>query len=40
MSTAPDAPHGDALLQQHDPLAGGFPPGASGRVLFWLALAF
>jgi TRAP transporter 4TM/12TM fusion protein len=31
---------GDALLQQHEPLAGGFPPGAEGRALFWIALAF
>jgi TRAP transporter 4TM/12TM fusion protein len=30
----------DALLQQHEPLAGGFPPGVQGRVLFALALAF
>jgi TRAP transporter 4TM/12TM fusion protein len=39
------APHdeaagGDALLQEHEPLAGGFPPGLTGRLLFWLALAF
>ena len=31
---------GDALLQQHEPLAGGFPPGSEGRALFWLAIAF
>ncbi|MBE3639974.1 TRAP transporter permease [Mangrovicoccus algicola] len=24
----------------HDPLAAGFPPGAAGRALFWLAVAF
>ncbi|MFN3642980.1 MAG: TRAP transporter permease [Gemmobacter sp.] len=24
----------------HDPLAGGFPPGFEGRVLFWIAVAF
>jgi len=46
-STAPAAPEGadpefhpDALLQQHDPLAGGFPHGITGRVLFWVALLF
>ncbi len=38
-NTAPE-PHGDALLQQHEPLAGGFPAGAEGRMLFWLAIAF
>jgi TRAP transporter 4TM/12TM fusion protein len=30
----------DELLQQHEPLAGGFPAGPQGRVLFGLALAF
>ncbi len=30
----------DDLIQQHEPLAGGFPRGAQGRALFWLALAF
>ncbi|MCB2016313.1 MAG: TRAP transporter fused permease subunit, partial [Hydrogenophaga sp.] len=34
-------PHSpDELLQQHEPLAGGFPPGHQGRALYWLALAF
>ncbi|WP_233258878.1 TRAP transporter permease [Rubrivivax albus] len=37
-AVAPDG--GDALLQQHEPLAGAFPPGLQGRLLFWLALAF
>ncbi|MEO5695780.1 MAG: TRAP transporter permease [Burkholderiaceae bacterium] len=41
MSSSPVAePGGDALLQQHEPLAGGFPPGVQGRMLFWLALTF
>ncbi len=41
MSSSPVAePGGDALLQQHEPLAGGFPPGVEGRLLFWLALTF
>ncbi|HRM74877.1 MAG TPA: TRAP transporter permease, partial [Paracoccus sp. (in: a-proteobacteria)] len=35
----------DAILQTpepdgHDPLGAGFPPGAWGRALFWLAVAF
>ncbi len=30
----------DALLRQHDPLSSKFPPGAAGRALFWLAVAF
>jgi TRAP-type uncharacterized transport system fused permease subunit len=34
------ADDGDTLLQQHEPLAGGFPPGTEGRLLFWLAIAF
>ncbi|MEZ5798108.1 MAG: TRAP transporter permease [Paracoccaceae bacterium] len=25
---------------QHDPLAGGFPAGGQGRLLFWIAVAF
>ena len=24
----------------HDPLAGGFPPGFQGQLLFWIAVAF
>jgi TRAP transporter 4TM/12TM fusion protein len=39
-AAAGTADGGDVLLQQHEPLAGGFPPGAEGRALFWLALAF
>ncbi len=37
---AVDTDGGDELLQQHEPLAGGFPPGSEGRALFWLAIAF
>ncbi|WP_418319149.1 TRAP transporter permease [Piscinibacter sakaiensis] len=43
MSNAPAAaeePSGDALLQQHDPLAAGFPAGTEGRLLFWWAFVF
>ena len=35
-----DATSNEKLLQQHEPLAGGFPHGGQGRVLFWLAIAF
>ncbi|MEO8281056.1 MAG: TRAP transporter fused permease subunit, partial [Ideonella sp.] len=38
-TTAPEV-SGDALLQQHEPLAGGFPAGSQGRFLYGLALAF
>ena len=39
------APHGTTPLathaaNEHDPLGGGFPPGAVGKLLFILALAF
>ncbi len=37
-TTAADG--GDDLLQQHEPLAGGFPAGLQGRVLFGIALLF
>jgi len=30
----------ERLLQEHEPLAGGFPVGSEGRALFGLALAF
>ena len=30
----------DADLGIHDPLAGSFPPGFEGRLLFWIAVAF
>ncbi len=42
MNTTTDiaAPGGDDLLKQHEPLAGGFPHGAQGLVLFWIALGF
>ncbi|QYK43251.1 MAG: TRAP transporter permease [Paracoccaceae bacterium] len=36
--TEPTAP--PAAANMHDPLAGGFPPGSVGRVLFWIAVAF
>ena len=37
-----DTPAGDSdkLIQQHEPLAGGFPSGLQGRALYWLALIF
>ncbi|MBE9638722.1 TRAP transporter permease [Salipiger mangrovisoli] len=36
------ADHGRAeqLAELHDPLASSFPPGLTGRFLFWLAVAF
>jgi TRAP transporter 4TM/12TM fusion protein len=34
------APDDAADLALHDPLAGGFPGGIEGRILFWLAVAF
>jgi TRAP transporter 4TM/12TM fusion protein len=37
---AAEANGSDTLLQQHEPLAGGFPHGLQGRVLFWIAIAF
>lgn len=33
-TAAPQAPN------PHDPLAGGFPPGFEGQLLFWIAVAF
>lgn len=30
----------DPAATQHDPLAGGFPEGFHGRLLFWIAVAF
>ena len=30
----------EAALAHIEPLAGGFPPGLAGRLLFWLAVAF
>jgi TRAP transporter 4TM/12TM fusion protein len=39
-TTAAEASADAALLQQIEPLAGGFPSGAQGRFLFWIAIAF
>ena len=39
MSTTP-AVTPAAHIEHIEPLAGGFPPGTAGRVLFWLAVAF
>lgn len=27
-------------INEHDPLASGFPPGVEGRILFWIAVVF
>ena len=40
-TTATDAQAAEeALLKQHEPLAGGFPSGGTGRLLYAIALAF
>ncbi len=33
-------PDTEALLKAHDPLAAAFPVGLTGRLLYWLAIAF
>lgn len=38
--TQPDSTGQAALVHDHDPLGAGFPPGAFGRALFWLAVVF
>ena len=35
-----DHAEAEAPAEMHDPLASGFPPGAVGRFLFWLAVLF